>query len=562
MRKLPAIVIVALILTTAFLGCRKSQERLYPYGWTILDPTFDSLTLRLEREFLDFEPDQNIEQSLSLMKKEADADPKSPEKMARYHYWHARYHLRHTEVKEAMEEFNVALALTDSARNPYDVARIRWNMELEEPDGAERYFDALEKLELFKKFNDISMQAAYYMTLGGHMNEVGDANSAIGYFNSADSLLRLAKFENQLAGNIINRARSLDLAGKTPQAIALLKDALKDTVIQKEPIAMNIARWNLYLLNDSMPLLQEAYNGLDDDYEADVMRPLYGSQLVREYAKRGMKDSVEALIRTIEVDTAVLQHDNFIRDYLIGMGEGERALGNYPAALDYYDRAFRKMHQMEDNEVAEEIVRIEQRRQIDSTIHELKMKHKDRIVWLLVTLIVVIVIASIVIIFYRRRLNKQREDRLRASLAEEQATRKVLALELAIEENRRLGDTIRETIDALEKEGLVSPSATGTIEATLKSHDISMPAQTDFVETFSNTNPHFLEALEKKYPNLTKTDRRLAVYISLGLDNKHISRLTGVRPESVKQARWRLRSKLALPEGVSLEDAFKDLMQP
>ena len=37
---------------------------------------------------------------------------------------------------------------------------------------------------------------------------------------------------------------------------------------------------------------------------------------------------------------------------------------------------------------------------------------------------------------------------------------------------------------------------------------------------------------------------KLAVYMALGLDNKHIARLTGVRPESVKQAKWRLRKKM------------------
>ena len=553
---LPLLLILFILSLPA---CRREPSSLYPFGWTTTDPVFDTLTMRAERASLDMQPDSVAIPIIEAMEREAKKDPGSPEKLARYHYWHARMRLRHAEIDEAMEEFLVSLALTDSARFPYDVARIRWNMELDEPDDAEGYFASLEKLERFKEFNDLPMQAGYLMELGGLMNTVGNPASALRYFNSADSLLRIAGAYGQANRNVINRANSLERAGRDREAAALIKEALKDSLFCREPIAMNIALWNLYLVTDSLPVLQEAYRRLDGDLDEERMRPLYGSFLIKEYAKRGMKDSVMAMIPRVDADTAALDDPIFWRDYYLGRAAGERLLGNYEKATDLYAKGTQMMWEIDQNERADEIIRLEQRRAIDESIHRLALKQKDRSIWLMAALALCIVVAAGVIIIYRRRLEKQREEKLSASLAEEQAKRKALALGIAMEENRKFGENIRETVDSLEKRGLVTPSASGTLEATLKSHEISQQSQDSFVSTFSDVNPKFLEALDRKYPNLTKTERRLAVYISLGLDNKHISRLTGVRPESVKQARWRLRSKMGLPEDVSLEDEMKAL---
>lgn len=65
--------------------------------------------------------------------------------------------------------------------------------------------------------------------------------------------------------------------------------------------------------------------------------------------------------------------------------------------------------------------------------------------------------------------------------------------------------------------------------------------------------------LRKDYPSLTGADLRLASYIAMGMENKHIARVMSIRPESVKQARWRLRGKLGLAPGESLDDLMRRL---
>ena len=548
-----------IILMLAGFSCRHSDGRLGPFGWTSTDAEFDSLTVGLERAYYGIAPDSVLHAMTSRMGELARRDPSRPEKMSRYHYWNSRLKLRRHDVEGAMDGFAMALALTDSSKYPYDVARIRWNMELEEPYGVEGYNYGLSRAELFRKFGDLPMEAYYKMHLGTIMNDVGNQDAALDYFKSADSLLRLSGLDGQSARNMINIATTIHRSGRVADAVAILKHSLSDSMFCSEPVAVNIAQWNLYLFTDSLPMLQKAYAGLEGDPQEGTMRALYGSHLIKEYAARGMTDSVRTYIARVEPDTLQLGDEGYLRDYYIGRAAGEHALGNDSRAYAYADRAIRLMQALEEDQEVEEVKRMSQARMIEEVRHRLEIARRDRTVVFLGVLIGIILIAGGVVIFYHRRFSRQREKRLEASLAQERAERRVLALEIAMEENRQLGSDLLETVDSLERHGQVTPEAIGRLEATLKSHDATRGAQDSFVEVFSQVNPKFLEALDRTYPTLSKAERRLATYIALELDNKHIARLTGTRPESVKQGRWRLRQKLNLPEGVTLEDEMRRL---
>lgn len=560
LRILPPLLFLTLLVQIILLSaCGKEKERLYPYGWTRTDPGFDSLTMRLESAYNNIAPDSVLESLTAEMSSLAGRATTFPEQKARYHYWHARLRLRHGDIEDALEEFRAAIALTDSARHPYDVARIRWNMELDEPYDPDAYFAALRKVELFKKFNDLPMQAAYYMTLGGIMNDIGNPGPAINYFTSADSLLRLAGLYGQLSRNVLNRSKSYERAGKYKEAESLLRLALEDSLFCQEPVAVNIAQWNLYLLTDSLPLLLKAYDGLEGDLQEREMRPLYGSFLIREYAKRGMMDSLRAIIPIVERDTALLWREDYRRDYFIARAEAAITMGDYKKAADCYASAVEMMYAISKEETAIFISDAETRRLIDEAVYNEELKRKDRTVVFLIVVVVCLLAMGGIALAYRHRYIKQMKEKAEASLRHEQSQRKVLALEIAMEENRRLSQDLRDALGSLAKEGLVTPAVTGALDATLRTHDISRPAQESFVEAFAEINPQFLELLDRKYPGLSKSERRLAAYIALGLDNKHIARLIGVRPESVKQARWRLRTKLGLAEGSSLDETLRNL---
>ena len=81
-----------------------------------------------------------------------------------------------------------------------------------------------------------------------------------------------------------------------------------------------------------------------------------------------------------------------------------------------------------------------------------------------------------------------------------------------------------------------------------------------FRRMFITVNPEFVQRLQQRWPDLSESYVKLATYIYLGLDNSQIARLLVIRPESVKQARWRLRKQLGLEKDESLDEVIRSLV--
>ena len=55
---------------------------------------------------------------------------------------------------------------------------------------------------------------------------------------------------------------------------------------------------------------------------------------------------------------------------------------------------------------------------------------------------------------------------------------------------------------------------------------------------------------------------KLACYMLMEFDSKRIASLMMIKPESVRQSRWRLSQKLRVPEGETLEAFLRRLNKP
>ncbi|MDE7109719.1 MAG: LuxR C-terminal-related transcriptional regulator, partial [Muribaculaceae bacterium] len=158
------------------------------------------------------------------------------------------------------------------------------------------------------------------------------------------------------------------------------------------------------------------------------------------------------------------------------------------------------------------------------------------------------------------RIHALRLDRARASVEREKAHRRLMATQILMEEKDALLNTLNRDLRHLEEKGEISSGTKGHIANPIKTHIVQSSGRETFLDTFSELHPDFTERLKEQAPDLTETDLRLAKYIAVGLDNKQIASTLGIRPESVKQARWRLRSKLHLPSGASLEEHLSSLV--
>jgi DNA-binding CsgD family transcriptional regulator len=80
-----------------------------------------------------------------------------------------------------------------------------------------------------------------------------------------------------------------------------------------------------------------------------------------------------------------------------------------------------------------------------------------------------------------------------------------------------------------------------------------------FESTFSKMDLSFIRVLSMKFPELTKSERRLCAFVRLNFSDKEIHLLTGQSINSIKVAKSRLKKKLGLFSSDDLYQYFSDL---
>ncbi len=75
-----------------------------------------------------------------------------------------------------------------------------------------------------------------------------------------------------------------------------------------------------------------------------------------------------------------------------------------------------------------------------------------------------------------------------------------------------------------------------------------------FASHYNEVNNDFLRKLKKKYPALSNTDIKVCTYLKLNLSTKEIAQLMNISVRGVEISRYRLRKKLEIPSGVTLND--------
>lgn len=80
-----------------------------------------------------------------------------------------------------------------------------------------------------------------------------------------------------------------------------------------------------------------------------------------------------------------------------------------------------------------------------------------------------------------------------------------------------------------------------------------------FEENFDMVNDNFLKKLSARYPWMSKDERKLCVYIHMGLLTKEIAPLMNLSVRGVEMMRYRLRRKMGLDAQVNLQAAFREI---
>ncbi|MFI3296307.1 MAG: hypothetical protein R3Y59_01635 [bacterium] len=80
-----------------------------------------------------------------------------------------------------------------------------------------------------------------------------------------------------------------------------------------------------------------------------------------------------------------------------------------------------------------------------------------------------------------------------------------------------------------------------------------------FEENFDIVNDKFIAKLKEKYPWMNKNERKLCVYIRMGMYTKEIAPLLGLTVRGVEMLRYRMRKKMELNRNEDLESIFQSI---
>ncbi|MDG1333650.1 MAG: hypothetical protein P8P74_15040 [Crocinitomicaceae bacterium] len=202
---------------------------------------------------------------------------------------------------------------------------------------------------------------------------------------------------------------------------------------------------------------------------------------------------------------------------------------------------------------------------------ELSNSRLRRLVIISVILLIIIVLGAITWFVYKKRqqrrkeamfelkkdlvLEKERANQLEMEIAEKELENRKLELKRmlgAVDRNSTLFQEVSSRLDKLRsKEGDLSEDISQLVQfirSMSKADEISelLKRNSDLVDD------RFKARFEAQFPNLSKSEVQLAMFIRLELSTKQIAQLKNVEPSSIRIFKHRLKQKLGLAKNEDL----------
>jgi tetratricopeptide (TPR) repeat protein len=279
------------------------------------------------------------------------------------------------------------------------------------------------------------------------------------------------------------------------------------------------------------------------------------------------------------------------RESLFTLYEFYRKSNEYSKALSYYTKYTQLRDSISNYKIKQSFQELEikyQTAQRELDIQKLKDQQiidqsRKRVLVILFFAVVLFAVMGIVFLIMKRRkdqeIHKQKlivlqkeKDLNQAELAEKEAAEKQIKKELEFKNKqlashalimmqkntfyKELAENIHSHMQLIDGKGkLVLLQIQKKLEQSFnieKDWDL-------FQLYFVQTNENFFENLKKINPKLTSNDYRLAALINLNLNIKETASVLNISPDSLKNARYRLKQKLNIPKTISLPEFLRTM---
>lgn len=553
-------IILLLFISSA---CRRPASIDGLWKWEPLTPEADSLTLviegKLTDEFADHDISREVEEFGLLA---AAAGPSTRNALLTcWHFWRG-VSFHHSFMRDSFaNEMRLALETADSVRRPYEFHRIRTRLLWEnEEQGIDMLKPLLTDLDFYMQRGDSCMSAQCAMMAASSLAAAGQDSLAVSYYSLGDSLLASCGLESTRNVYKINLVSILFNTGDTVKADSLMTALLGEPEVMAHLSYSNVLLRNTFLRTGDVAYLRRAYSQLDGMKQASGLRAFYESLLADYYT--GHEDGEDSSAYYTELTLAHLPHiTNLYHKAAAYQSLANRfsSIGDYRKSNDYLQRYIATYDSAEMRRNPARVLRVQTERELEIMRLEKDAARRDsQLIWLAALLLLAIA-GGFGCFFYMHRRQRLIMEKDAALLEVEKMRRRVSAAALAVEENTAMSEAIESAVATLRDDGKLGDEAMRAVSGVMSEHRRKNQELENITEMFESTHPHFVANLKRACPGIGDTQIKLASFIIMEMSNRQIALFLNIRQESVRQAKWRLRAKLGIAEGESLEEALQAL---
>lgn len=547
--------LLAAIFATLLPGCdRKGETMERKTTWSHVTPEFDSNVVILEKAYLSpssYERKKSLTLSLDSVA--------SPQATAQRLYWRARLSRAADNHPRAAATVEEGLATIDSARFPYEWARLTSiKASLSTTPSRSAYGLAKENLAYFESIEDSMMIGATLMRLGTVMWLISDTIPAARYYLMADSVFSRSGLESYRLRNLLNIANTLDHPGEYARRDSLMRFLIDSPVARADSDLYHMVLRNSFLNTGNFDHMRRAYAYLGKDTIHDALRASYEGAMADYFIGNDFPaDSVRKYAR-LAYDNIDKVSDPYARATIFNaMSFTAYTEGNHDAALTFYREFLEARLSLEQERFSLETTKADYRNNFERARHEEQLRHtREREIWITALVLACALAIAIWVVFYFR-VERARVNRQRAEVMLQQNRNYLSACALAMDEKDRIIESLVKSVEKMHSDGKIAGTEARELTSNVRrSLNNSLERET-FTELHKKLHPEFIRRLKKDYPILTESQLKHAAYIAMGLSSKQIAQIMNIEYESVKKSRTRLRSRMGLPPDSSLEDTLR-----
>lgn len=550
-----------------------------PYHWHHIDAAFDSASYICEEAvYYDF-PRKSILPQIENLYNMSRRHPQNKAMKARALYWDAWVQIK-TDTHTPDSLLRLAFACIDSAQYPYDFARFRFlegDIKRINGEWADAYRIYKQQEAFFTQRNADFDAAKVSVAIGTILQELGESDEALKYYRKGNDLFEGIGCYNCMTKNKINISNTMYMLGEKEEALRILKELEQNPIVQQDTNYLVNVLVSLYSVSDKTEKgsPQKAFQ-LAERLNYTPLIALTLQTLGINAFSNNQPDSALFYFRRA-LDSAFSNNNVYqIVPILKQLSETHFTLNNIDSAYYYTTLANTYEDSLLNQEKIIELSKLESKAVIEKYESDLKQAHETtlyqkRITW--ISVISVVILSCL--IFYILWLSKRRiaiEKKLKEAenreltllnkqylLELDSKNRELTSNTLIIAKKNATLNELTQYIENLESKGAIDGNNGQQLKKHIKSQILADDEWQYFKLHFEKVHPDFFVTLKEKHPNLSETELRLCAYIRIGMSAKEIAQMLSIQPETVNTSRYRIRKKLKLTSGMSLENYLRGL---